>query len=914
MNSRHSVSVLITLAYLTGCGGAGSSSSNGSSSSSGGSTSSVSIPPPAPTTVGRIVLNSLLARAIPTTIDTLVFRGLNGEGEQIFGPVSQPKAATIVLENVPIDVRILEIDYLQNGTVRGRTSQAVQVSPGQDTRIQDPDFTDVTYALSQIRLDPTNLEVRRGQTAPLRVQGTYGDNSTADLTESAEWTSSNATVAECVGGTVLARGGGNCTLTAMVGGRSSQASVQVSKPLLRELQISPANATLLEGGSLTYQAIGQFEDGTQAAVDAVSWSSNPDSVVSVTAQGEARALTPGTSLIQASADGISSNTTLTVAVNQTLTNLLISPTQIEVPKGMSFSYTAYASYANGTSTEVTTSSTFEPENASVVQIGNGGPSQSPALPLLVVYNRDPWLADQPPPFFPLSPNQARAISQGTARVFGYFESLVTEAWVTVVNAVPFEARVLPVQTTVLEVGGQLQLETLTALTDAAQETNRGDIGLSQQGSSTSLNGQHLLTATQPGVDRFEAVVPPLPALPGPARFSLRVSPFEFRHGDYFSPPYEETVAVVNRPWGLNFVAQPAQNGIGTVIEKTASGLIGVEHDQNFPYGNYFGKSITIPNTTNITALAPGNFTTAAASQMFFAGQRWGANGADYAVAVAGTSTPYPPLIRRPVTIYTEFRDGTVNDAVVADFNGDGKSDAALVIEDKLLIRLTGATPLSELRSPTTLGYSGKQVGKGDFNGDQQLDLVVGGPGGLQVFLGDGAGNFAAQPLVSTASVSNHLLVGDIDGDQRLDVTYMSSSGHGNRNWVVAFGDGQGGLGRLQTGNTGFRIAASELADMNGDGRADLVTVQSKSQRTLATDSDVSVSIHPGSAQGFLPQQVIQVSNIYSGADLVLRDVNADGRLDITLALTSRSQSTGTIYGGGYVYNRASALVNLLRQP
>jgi hypothetical protein len=910
MNYRLSASIFFILACLAGCGGGGSSSTGSSGGSSSSSSSSVSIPPPAPATLGRIVLNSALLRAIPSTIDTLVFRGLDSQGTQTYGPVSQAKAATIVLENVPVAVRTLEIDYLQSGVVRGRASQAVQVVAGKDTQISNPNFNDVTYALTQIRLNATSLEMRRGQTAPLRAQGTYADNSSADLSDSVEWTSSNTSVAENIAGTVVARGVGNCTLTATVGSLSSQASVQVNRPLLHELQISPANATLLEGGQVTYEAVGIFEDGSQEAVGNVAWSSNPDSVASISPQGQAQARTPGECLIQATSDGVTSNTTLTVAVNETLTNLVLNPPQLQVPKGMTFGFAASASYANGTSTDVTLSTTYESEDETVAQAGEGGFS-SPALPLLVFYSRDPWLADNPPPYFPLSPYHVRAVSQGMTRVLARFEALVAEAWITVVNPVPFEARVQPVQTHVLEVGGQLQLETLTGLTDGTQEIDRSDIAISQNGQSTQINGQRLLTAIQSGVDGFSAIVPPLPVLPGPAHYSYQSSAFNLGQGDYFTPPYEQTAVVVNRPAGLSFTAEAIRPGLGTVIEKTDSGVIGVDREQSYLQQTGFFQTNKTPNTTRITALAPGNFTTGASGERFFAGSRWGLNGADYAVATPGTAIVPPYTFPRPVTNYTEFHEGSVTDAVVADFNGDGKSDAALVIEGQLLVRLTGATPLSELRSSTALGFQATQIGKGDFNGDQRIDLVVGGPGGVQIFLGDGNGNFASRPLVSATAVTNHLNVGDIDGDQNLDVTYMNSQGFGNRNWVVAFGDGQGGLGRVRTGTTGFRIAASELADMNGDGRADLVTVQSKSQRLLATDADVSVSIHPGGPEGFLPQQVIQVSSGYSGADLVLRDVNGDGRTDITLAITARS-SSGVL--GHDIYNRTSSLLNLLRQP
>lgn len=897
MNYRHSASIFLTLACLAGCGGGGGGSST-SGSAGGGSSTSVTIPPPAPSTVGRIVLNSVLARAIPSTIDTLIFRGLDAQGNAIYGPVTQAKAATIVLENVPIAVRTLEIDYLQTGVVRGRTSQSVQVSAGQDTRIQDPNFQDVTYALTQIRLDPTSVAMRRGQTAPLRVQGSYADNTSADLTESAEWTSSNTSVAECTAGTLVARGIGNCTLTATVGGQSAQASVQVDKPLLQELQITPANATLLEGGRLTYQAVGSFEDGSVETVSDVLWSSNPGAVASITPQGEAQALTPGESLIQATRDGITSNTTLTVAVNQTLTNLQLSPAQIQVPKGMSFSYTTNASYANGTVVDVTDSATFESEDPGIAQTQTA--FQPPRLPFAYVIPGN--LAYPPPPFFPAYPYEVRGESLGTTRIFSLLDTLRAEAFLTVVAPVPYVGRFTPMETHRLEVGGQLQLETLTGLTDGTLENNRADVSVEVQGNATTVNPQRLLSAVRGGADLLVAALPPLPQLPGPARYSYLANRFEFRERDYSRDPYEQTAVVVNQPQGLSFTAQSETAGIGTLIADSPNGLVGVRHDQvgSGPAGQ------TAVNVTNITAFAPGNFTNGATRQIFYAGDQsgsWYGTGPNYGVAVR-TASP-------ATTTYTNFRDGSVSDAVVADFNGDGKSDAALLIGNQLWVRLTGATPLSELKSTLALGYSGNQIGVGDFNGDQKLDLVIGSAGGLQIWTGDGAGNFAARPLVAATSVTNHLNVADIDGDHLLDVAYMNSEGYGNRRWVVAYGDGQGGLGRLHTGTTGYRVAATRLGDVTGDGRADLVTVQSKSQRTLVTDSDVSVSIHPGSAEGFLPQQVIQISSVRAGADLVLRDANGDGRLDITLALT-QPYSNGIF--NPPTYNRSSTLLTLLRQP
>ena len=88
---------------------------------------------------------------------------------------------------------------------------------------------------------------------------------------------------------------------------------------------------------------------------------------------------------------------------------------------------------------------------------------------------------------------------------------------------------------------------------------------------------------------------------------------------------------------------------------------------------------------------------------------------------------------------------------VADFNGDGIADLAVVntVSNNVTILLGdghgGFT--NAPGSPVTVGGSPRFAAVGDFNGDGNADLAVSdsGPDTLSILLGDGHGGFANAP-------------------------------------------------------------------------------------------------------------------------------------------------------------------------
>jgi hypothetical protein len=186
------------------------------------------------------------------------------------------------------------------------------------------------------------------------------------------------------------------------------------------------------------------------------------------------------------------------------------------------------------------------------------------------------------------------------------------------------------------------------------------------------------------------------------------------------------------------------------------------------------------------------------------------------------------------------------------------------------------------------GSNPRAVAVGDLNGDGRADLVVTGYhpanggedwaafGFVEVLLGNGDGTFASSWMdwyVGTDPAS--VALADLNGDGRLDVVTGEASAGGFA-WEpgVAYallGNGDGTLGPAAGFATGSAPMAVAVADFNADRRPDLATA----------NMDGTVSILVGKGDGTF-QAARNFNSGASGASLAVADFNGDGKLDLAM--------------------------------
>jgi hypothetical protein len=227
---------------------------------------------------------------------------------------------------------------------------------------------------------------------------------------------------------------------------------------------------------------------------------------------------------------------------------------------------------------------------------------------------------------------------------------------------------------------------------------------------------------------------------------------------------------------------------------------------------------------------------------------------------------------------------------VGDFNNDGIADLVTAgVGDGLISVLIGnanGTFKPRVTYAGPLGSDPSTVVIADFNRDGKQDLaVVNGFGGtetLSIYIGNGDGTFQPQVTYNMGTDPVGLVVGDFNGDGFAD---LASVDRQNNTVNVMLGNGDSTFQPLVAYPVGNLPYAAVIGDFDGDGNLDLAVNNS---------DDGTVSVLFGSGDGtFRPQVTYNVGT--APRSLAVGDFNGDGVLD--LAVTNFGDNTVTILLG-----------------
>ena len=273
---------------------------------------------------------------------------------------------------------------------------------------------------------------------------------------------------------------------------------------------------------------------------------------------------------------------------------------------------------------------------------------------------------------------------------------------------------------------------------------------------------------------------------------------------------------------------------------------------------------------------------------------------------------YPP----PAT----YRSGgsEIESVKIADVNFDG-------IPDLVVAHLCASTNIANCTSSTPgsvgvlLGHDGiftlvKTYNSGglqtaslavaDLNGDGQPDLVVANSsacagcrnGSVGVLLGNGDGTFKKAVTYPAGLVPISVAVADMNGDGKPDVVVTNNQDNGNGSVGLLLGNGDGTFGSVVNyASGGFSPQSVAVADLNGDGKLDVL---------VSNLSSNNVGVLLGNGDGTFRAPLIYGTGGINPLSVAIADVNGDGKPDLVV-VNSGSDTIGVLLNNSGIHSTSS---------
>ena len=216
---------------------------------------------------------------------------------------------------------------------------------------------------------------------------------------------------------------------------------------------------------------------------------------------------------------------------------------------------------------------------------------------------------------------------------------------------------------------------------------------------------------------------------------------------------------------------------------------------------------------------------------------------------------------------------------VGDLNGDGKLDLSTANSgsNNASVLIGNGDGTFQTAVNYGVGTSPFSVTAGDLNADGKLDLITANSASnnASVLIGNGDGTFQTAVNYGVGTTPNSVTAGDLNGDGKLDLMIANS---GSNSASVLIGNGDGTFQTAVNYTVGISPSWVTVADLNGDGKLDLITANINLANPISSDISVLIGNGDGTFQIRVNYNVGHNPQSVAAADL-----NGDGKLDLITA-------------------------------
>jgi hypothetical protein len=235
------------------------------------------------------------------------------------------------------------------------------------------------------------------------------------------------------------------------------------------------------------------------------------------------------------------------------------------------------------------------------------------------------------------------------------------------------------------------------------------------------------------------------------------------------------------------------------------------------------------------------------------------------------------------------------DVVLGDVDGDGKTDVLVINQSSNSVSVlrnisTGGTINFASKVDFTIGSGPLGVAIGDVDGDGKIDLAVTNSGSNTVSIfrntsTSGSVSFDAKIDFATGTNPRGVALGDVDGDGKPDVAVTNNNGNTVSIFKNTSTSGSVSFDAKIDFTTGTNPHGVVLGDVDGDGKLDAAVISNGSNtasifRNTSTVSTVSFADKVDFTTGSNPRGV------------ALGDIDGDGRPDVVV--TSNGDSSVSV--------------------